>query len=72
MIALRAVAVLAALVFAAVAAQPAAAGSFHGVVPQGPLNAGDFQRMAEGDVGTLRIIVGFQRSSPTAGARSTA
>ena len=64
MIALRAVAVLTVVVLAAIAAQPAAAGSFHGVVPQGPLSGGDFQRMAEGDVGTLRTIVGFQRSSP--------
>jgi hypothetical protein len=57
-------AVLAALVVPAVLPQPAAAGSFHGVVPQGPLSGGDFERMAEGDVGTLRVIVGFQRSSP--------
>jgi hypothetical protein len=57
-------AVLGALVVAAVVAQPAAAGSFHGVVPQGSLGAGDFQRMGEGNVGTLRVIVGFQRSSP--------
>ena len=64
MIALRAFAVLTALVLAAVVAQPAAAGKFHGVVPQGPLNAGDFERMGQGDVGTLRIIVGYQRSAP--------
>ncbi len=57
-------AVLVALVVPAVLAQPAAAGSFHGVVPQGALSGGDFQRMAEGDVGTVRVIVGFQRSAP--------
>jgi hypothetical protein len=54
---------LAALVLAAIVAHPAAAGSFHGVVSQGSLGAADFQRMAQGDVGSVRVVVGFQRSA---------
>ena len=46
-------------------AQPAQAGSFHGVVTQGPLRAGDYELMNQGDVGTLRLRVSWNRVQPT-------
>jgi hypothetical protein len=50
--------------------EPAAAkapAGFFGVVPQGPLAAEDFQRMGEGQVGRLRILVSWGTVDPTSG-----
>ena len=55
--------------FALVAAQPAAAGSFHGVVTQAPLTALDYDRMGDGNVGTLRLPVTWRSLEPTRGNR---
>ena len=55
--------------FALLAAQPAAAGSFHGVVTQGPLTALDYQRMGNGHVGTLRLSLTWRSLEPTRGNR---
>ncbi len=55
--------------FALLAAQPAAAGSFHGVVTQGPLTALDYERMGDGGVGTLRLPIVWRGVEPTRGNR---
>jgi hypothetical protein len=44
----------------------AVAGSFHGVVAQGGLQASDFSRMDRGKVGTLRVRVGWRSVQPRA------
>ncbi len=48
-------------------AQPAAAGSFHGVVTQGPLTATDYNLMGLGGVGSLRVPVTWGQIQPTLG-----
>ena len=62
---------LVSLLFAAVlalfGAQPAAAGSFHGVVTQGPMTATDYHVMGAGGVGTLRVPVTWGQIQPTLG-----
>ncbi len=55
--------------FALFAAQPAAAGPFHGVVTQGPLTALDYQRMGNGHVGTLRLPIIWRSLERTRGNR---
>jgi hypothetical protein len=51
----------------ACAASPAAAGEFHGVVSQGNLTDADYDRMASGKVGTLRLNVRWANVQPDAG-----
>lgn len=50
------------------AAPPAAASEFHGVVTQGSLSESDFEQMAAGGAGTLRVSVRWAAVQPTPGA----
>jgi Beta-galactosidase len=59
---------LAAVLATLVAAQPAQAGSFHGVVAQGELGTADFDRMGQAHVGLLRVTVPWNRIQPARGA----
>lgn len=61
---------LPALAIALAAAQPAQAGKFHGVVTQGPLNAADYQRMGQGNVGQLRLTIPWRNLEPSRGNRN--
>jgi len=49
------------------AAQPAQAGSFHGVVAQGALGPADFDRMGQAHAGLLRVRVAWDRVQPVNG-----
>jgi hypothetical protein len=49
------------------AAQPAHAGSFHGVAAQGGLGPADFERMGQANVGLLRVTVPWDRVQPAKG-----
>jgi hypothetical protein len=57
----------AAALVALAAAQPAQAGSFHGVVAQGALSPADFDRMGQAHVGVLRVRVPWDRIQPMKG-----
>ena len=48
-------------------AETARAGSFHGVVSQGALQASDYERMRDGRAGTLRIPVRWGNVQPSLG-----
>jgi Beta-galactosidase len=63
------IAFLAAGIALAVAAPQAIGGSFHGVVSQGKLGVQDYQRMGDGNVGTLRVRVPWARLEPRRGDR---
>ncbi len=58
---------LAATLATLAAAQPAQAGSFHGVVAQGALGPADFERMGQAHAGLLRVPVAWNRVQPVKG-----
>jgi hypothetical protein len=59
--------VAALLAVSAVAPPTGAQGQFYGVSPQGSLSAGDYQRMRNGNVGTLRLPVRWAHVEPSPG-----
>lgn len=61
-------ALLASGVLTLAASQPALGGTFHGVVTQADLQLADYERMRDGNVGTLRLRVSWDRVERTAGA----
>jgi len=64
------IAVVGALLSIAIASSASAAvpRSFYGIVPQTPLTATDIDRMGQGNVGTLRIIVNWSVVDPSPAA----